>query len=63
MKGDDLIHQQKAELLQHEVKVINIGLELFAQSLRQQEVEVVHVAWKPPAEGDPELVKILEKLL
>jgi hypothetical protein len=63
MKRDDLIHQQKAELLQHKVKVVNIGLELFAQSLRQQEVEVVHVAWKPLVKGDPELAKILEKLL
>jgi len=56
--------QPKQTLLrQPEIKVINIGLELFTQSLQEQEVKVVHVAWKPPADGDPELMAMLEQLL
>lgn len=56
--------QPKKSLLQDtEMKVVNIGLELFAQSLLEQDVKVVHVAWKPPADGDPELIKMLEQLL
>lgn len=57
--------QPKQELFkdQQEIKVINIGLELFVQALKEQEAKVVHVAWKPPADGDPELMKMLEQLL
>jgi hypothetical protein len=45
------------------LRVVNVGLELFADSLRQQQVEVVQVAWAPPAKGDPELMNILDDLL
>lgn len=56
--------QPKETLLQQkEMKVVNVGLELFAQSLQEQGVKVAHVAWKPPADGDPELMKMLEQLL
>jgi FdrA protein len=50
-------------LLQQELEVVNIGLELFAESLEQQGVKVAHVTWEPPAKGNPELVAILEELL
>ena len=50
-------------LQERELKVINIGLDLFADALRDQDVEVAHVAWEPPAGGDPELAKMLEALL
>jgi hypothetical protein len=53
----------KDSLLQEKVKVVNIGLELFAESLKQQGVETAHVAWQPPARGDSELMKILDALL
>jgi FdrA protein len=49
--------------LDQEIKVVNIGLELFAAALRQQDVEVVQVDWRPPADGDPELLDILDQLL
>lgn len=56
--------REKETLLQEqEVKIINIGLELFAQSLKQQEARVVHLAWKPPADGDAELMDLLDQLL
>jgi hypothetical protein len=38
-------------LFKKPISVINIGLASFAESLRQQEVEVVDVDWRPPAEG------------
>ena len=40
----------------------NIGLEAFAQDLRQQKVEVVHMDWSPPAGGDEDMADLLSKL-
>lgn len=57
------MENKKGMLLQEQVKVVNIGLELFAESLRQQGIEVTHVAWQPPARGDAELINILDALL
>jgi deoxyribodipyrimidine photolyase-like uncharacterized protein len=50
------------ELFNQELKVINMGLESFADELKQQGVEVVHVNWKPPAGGNARLAAILNKL-
>jgi len=44
------------------IKVINVGLELFAESLHNQKVDVLHVDWAPPAEGDDEILNILQKI-
>jgi hypothetical protein len=52
-----------AELLQKQPVVVNIGLELFAKSLEEQGGQVVRVVWEPPAQGDPELIDILDELL
>jgi hypothetical protein len=43
--------------------VIAMGLRDFAESLKEQGVEVVQVDWTPPAGGDEELADLLEKLL
>jgi FdrA protein len=43
-------------------RVVNVGLEMFAGSLSEQRVPVVHVDWRPPAGGDPELADLLERL-
>jgi FdrA protein len=51
------------ELLEHGPVVINLGVEDFAESLRAQEVEVVHVDWTPPAGGDREMIELLDQLL
>jgi hypothetical protein len=51
------------DLLQEEIKVINIGIREFFDALISQEVDVIHVNWKPPAQGDPEMQNILSKLL
>ncbi len=49
-------------LLRGPLKVINVGLEGFARELTDREVENVHVAWSPPAGGDPDLVALLARL-
>jgi FdrA protein len=51
------------ELLREPLAVINVGLRGFAESLEEQEVEVVQVDWSPPAGGDAEMIDLLEKLL
>ena len=43
-------------------KVINVGLEIFAEELTSQGFDVIHVDWTPPAGGDPELASLLSKL-
>jgi hypothetical protein len=48
------------DLFGSELKVINLGLESFAQSLGAQGVETVQVAWTPPA--DPSVAAKLERL-
>ena len=50
------------KLLGTKPKVINIGAKIFYDSLREQGVEVTHVDWRPPASGEPDLIKLLEKL-
>jgi len=50
------------DLLEAPPRVINLGLSSFAQSLVQQEAQVVHVDWRPPAGGDPRLLEVLGKL-
>ncbi len=49
-------------LLAGDTRVINIGLELFAQSLAGLGVRVVHVDWRPPAGGDARLANLLARL-
>jgi FdrA protein len=44
------------------IKVINVGVKIFYDSLKEQGVEVIHVDWRPPAGGDKELLKLLEML-
>ncbi len=44
------------------LRVINVGLELFADSLTAQGVEVVSVDWQPPAGGKQKFIDILDKL-
>lgn len=50
-------------LLEKPLVVINIGVRNFAESLSDQEVEVVHINWTPPAGGDAEMIDLLDGLL
>jgi hypothetical protein len=51
------------ELLQDGPVVINLGVREFAESLQDQEADVVHVDWEPPAGGDTEMAELLDILL
>jgi hypothetical protein len=48
-------------LLGRPLRVINIGLEVFAQELEADGVTVVHVDWRPPA-GGPDVAALLARL-
>ena len=45
-----------------ELRVINLGLESFAETLEGRGVAVLHVQWTPPAEGDPGRARLLSLL-
>lgn len=45
-----------------EVNVVNVGLPLFADAIRDQDGAVVDVEWRIPASGRPELVAALTRL-
>jgi len=44
------------------LRVINIGLEMFAENLRAEKVEVLHVVWRPPAGGSQRLIGLLARM-
>ena len=48
------------DLFKSEIKVINVGLESFANSLRETGYSVIQVDWAPPAYGD-EVKAIVDK--
>lgn len=48
--------------LPSEIEVVNLGLSLFADAIREQGRPVVQVDWRIPAEGDPQLVAALARL-
>ncbi|HTX71433.1 MAG TPA: DUF1116 domain-containing protein, partial [Rectinemataceae bacterium] len=50
------------DLFAHDIKAVNLGLESFADNLREGGVEVVQVAWKPPAGGDERMIAALDRL-
>ena len=53
---------KRGNLLDKKLKVINIGIKTFAEDLEKQGIDVVHVDWRPPAGGDVEILKLLDKL-
>ena len=54
--------QPERRLLGGELQVINIGLQLFADTLERYHVPVVHLEWQPPAGGDARLIDLLRQL-
>ncbi len=50
------------ELFTTELRVINMGLAGFGETLESLGVPVVITDWKPPAGGDPELIALIDKL-
>jgi hypothetical protein len=48
--------------LPDQVRAVNVGLDVFAESVREQGGEAVDVDWRIPAGGDPDLVRALTHL-
>ncbi len=45
-----------------DLKVVNLGLDSFAENLRANGVEVAQVRWKPPAGGDEVMLEALDRI-
>jgi hypothetical protein len=54
--------QHIQRLLSTPLRVVNIGLEGFALDLARLGLPVVHVDWRPPADGDARLAELLSRL-
>ena len=50
-------------LLDSDLNVVNIGLEIFHNSLKLQNIKVVDVTWSPPPKLDKETEDLLDKIL
>lgn len=48
-------------LLGQPLRVVNLGLEIFAEELERAQVTVVHVDWRPPA-GAADIAALLARL-
>lgn len=57
-KTDNAKNQKGSKL-----KVVNLGLQTFAESLRKQGVKVAQVNWRPPRKLDKEMESLLDDLL
>ncbi|MEO7006247.1 MAG: DUF1116 domain-containing protein [Terrimesophilobacter sp.] len=55
-------HTYPPAVLPEEIAVVNLGLPLFAKSVADQAIPVQQVDWRIPANGDLELVEVLERL-
>ncbi len=44
------------------LRVVNIGIEGFAEDLRAAGVEVIQLDWRPPTGGDARLTSLLVSL-
>jgi hypothetical protein len=60
--GPDQSGNSAPDIFNSEMQVINVGLDIFKDSLTAQQVKVKHVDWQVPAKGDMKLVNILKKM-
>jgi len=51
-----------SKLLKSELVVINMGLEVFAENLRREQVKALQVDWKPSGGGDKKILSLLARL-
>ncbi|MCJ7513925.1 MAG: acyl-CoA synthetase FdrA [Anaerolineales bacterium] len=61
-KTDPTMKPVDLQALKNPLAGINVGLESFADSLRDQGAQAVHVDWKPVAGSSERLVSILERM-
>ncbi len=55
--------REARKLFDVELKVINVGLDIFYNALQMQNVQVVDVNWKPSPKLEKEIEDILDKML
>ena len=60
---ENLMDDKISDILNKPLIVINIGVHKFADSLLEQEVDVTHIDWSPPAGGDEQMLDLLDMLL
>jgi FdrA protein len=49
-------------LMNKDLEVINIGVKSMGEALHSQGIDVTYVDWKPPAGGDLDIIRLLERL-
>ena len=60
---NEVIKSGLDKLLQIGPISINVGIVDFAEALKEQKAEFIHVDWEPPAGGDDEMADLLSSLL
>ena len=53
---------KESDILGQEMRVINIGLDIFKEALDAQGVQTIQVDWEVPAKGDEKVLEILKKM-
>lgn len=54
--------ESKSSVLNREIRVINIGIERFSDDLKEANVPVIQMDWRPPAGGNKKLIDLLDRL-
>lgn len=54
--------ESKSSVLNQEIRVINIGIERFSEDLKEANVPVIQMDWRPPAGGNKKLIDLLDRL-
>lgn len=50
------------DLFKKDLVVINMGLESFYKDLKNQNVKVIQMDWRPRAGGNPKMIALLNRL-
>jgi hypothetical protein len=53
---------ESRDIFNHEIRAVNIGLDIFRDALEAQGADVVQVDWEVPAGGDEKIIDILKKM-
>ncbi len=59
---DDAGGRASSDIIGQEIRVVNIGLDIFKEALEAQDVKVVQVDWEVPAKGDEKVINVLKKM-
>lgn len=62
ISSDTQASSASLDILDQELKVVNVGLDIFKDALEAQDVKVVQVDWEVPAKGDEKVINILKKM-